>query len=68
MMTVGENIALALSANNAKEVIKSVVQKLLSDVNLQGKESAFPSQLSGGQTDGGHCSSISDEAKFNFSR
>ena len=32
-----------------KEVIKSVVQKLLSDVNLQGKESAFPSQLSGGQ-------------------
>jgi putative ABC transport system ATP-binding protein len=50
MMTVGENIALALSANNAKkEVIKSVVQKLLSDVNLQGKESAFPSQLSGGQ-------------------
>ncbi len=50
MMTVGENIALALSANNAKkEEIKSVVQKLLSDVNLQEKESAFPSQLSGGQ-------------------
>jgi len=50
MMTVSENIALALSANSAKkEEIKSVVQKLLSDVNLQGKESAFPSQLSGGQ-------------------
>jgi putative ABC transport system ATP-binding protein len=50
MMTVGENIALSLSANNAsKAKIKSVVQKLLSDVNLQGKESAFPSQLSGGQ-------------------
>jgi putative ABC transport system ATP-binding protein len=50
MMTVGENIALSLSANNApKAKIKSVVQKLLSDVNLQGKESAFPAQLSGGQ-------------------
>jgi putative ABC transport system ATP-binding protein len=50
MMTVGENIALSLSANNApKATIKSTVQKLLSDVNLQGKESAFPSQLSGGQ-------------------
>jgi putative ABC transport system ATP-binding protein len=50
MLTVGENIALSLSANNApKATIKSTVQKLLSDVNLQGKESAFPSQLSGGQ-------------------
>lgn len=50
MMTVGENIALSLAANNApKAKIKSVVEKLLSDVNLQGKESAFPSQLSGGQ-------------------
>jgi putative ABC transport system ATP-binding protein len=50
MMTVGENIALSLSANNApKAKIKWVVQKLLSDVNLQDKESAFPSQLSGGQ-------------------
>jgi putative ABC transport system ATP-binding protein len=50
MMTVGENIALSLSANNAsKAAIKTTVQKLLADVNLQGKESAFPSQLSGGQ-------------------
>ncbi|HYK74708.1 MAG TPA: ABC transporter ATP-binding protein [Pseudoneobacillus sp.] len=50
MMPVGENIALSLSANNAsKAKIKATVQKLLSDVNLEGKESAFPSQLSGGQ-------------------
>jgi putative ABC transport system ATP-binding protein len=50
MMTVGENIALSLSANNAsKATIQRTVQKLLSEVNLQGKESAFPSQLSGGQ-------------------
>jgi putative ABC transport system ATP-binding protein len=50
MMTVGENIALSLSANKAPQAtIQSVVQKLLTDVNLQGKESAFPSQLSGGQ-------------------
>ncbi|WP_423798371.1 ABC transporter ATP-binding protein [Neobacillus sp. SAB-20_R2A] len=50
MMTVGENIALSLTANNTpKNQIKTVVQKLLSEVNLQGKESAFPSQLSGGQ-------------------
>jgi putative ABC transport system ATP-binding protein len=50
MMTVGENIALSLSANNAsKSTINATVQKLLTDVNLQGKESAFPSQLSGGQ-------------------
>ena len=50
MMTVGENISLALSANHTpKTKIKSVVKKLLEDVNLQGKESAYPSQLSGGQ-------------------
>ncbi|WP_121663771.1 ABC transporter ATP-binding protein [Metabacillus litoralis] len=50
MMTVGENIALSLSANNAsKEKIKSTVSQLLSDVKLEGKESQFPSQLSGGQ-------------------
>ncbi|MFD2442476.1 ABC transporter ATP-binding protein [Bacillus sp. CGMCC 1.16607] len=50
MMTVGENIALALSANNASKAdIKSTVQKLIADVNLEGKESQFPSQLSGGQ-------------------
>ncbi|WP_077212573.1 ABC transporter ATP-binding protein [Bacillus dakarensis] len=50
MMTVEENIALSLNANNApKAKSKSVVKQLLSDVNLQGKELAFPSQLSGGQ-------------------
>lgn len=50
MMTVGENIALSLSANHTpKNEMKAIVQKLLSDVNLQDKESAFPSQLSGGQ-------------------
>ncbi len=50
MMTVGENIALALSANNAsKAKIKTTVRQLLSDVNLEGKETQFPSQLSGGQ-------------------
>ncbi|MBS4214684.1 MULTISPECIES: ABC transporter ATP-binding protein [Neobacillus] len=50
MMTVGENIALSLTANNTpKNEIKTIVQKLLSEVNLQGKESVFPSQLSGGQ-------------------
>lgn len=50
MMTVGENIALSLSANNTpKAEIKSTVQRLISEVNLEGKESQFPSQLSGGQ-------------------
>ncbi|ETI68843.1 ABC transporter ATP-binding protein [Neobacillus vireti] len=50
MMTVGENIALSLTANNTpKNEINTIVQKLLSEVNLQDKESAFPSQLSGGQ-------------------
>lgn len=50
MLTVGENIALSLLANNAsKEEIKSTVKRLLSAVNLEGKESQFPSQLSGGQ-------------------
>lgn len=50
MMTVGENIALALSANKAtKAEIHNRVQELLTDVNLEGKESQFPSQLSGGQ-------------------
>lgn len=50
MLTVGENIALSLLANNAsKAEIKSTVKRLLSAVNLEGKESQFPSQLSGGQ-------------------
>jgi ABC-type lipoprotein export system ATPase subunit len=50
MMTVAENIALSLSANKAsKAEIKSRVQQLIKDVNLEGKESQFPTQLSGGQ-------------------
>jgi ABC-type lipoprotein export system ATPase subunit len=50
MMTVAENVALSLSANKApKEEIKSTVEELLKDVNLETKESHFPSQLSGGQ-------------------
>ena len=69
MMTVGENIALALSANNAeKEVIKSVVQKLLSDVNLQGKESHSLPVKRRSTAAGSDCSSFSDEAWFNISR
>lgn len=50
MMTVAENIALPLSANKAsKSEINKRVQQLLKDVNLEVKESQFPSQLSGGQ-------------------
>jgi putative ABC transport system ATP-binding protein len=50
MMTAAENIALSLAANKAsKAEIKSKVQRLLEDVNLEGKGSQFPSQLSGGQ-------------------
>lgn len=50
MMTVGENVALSLSANKTpKSEIKTVVQQLLNDVGLESKASQFPSQLSGGQ-------------------
>lgn len=50
MMTVGENIALSLSAKNAsKSDIQATIKRLISDVNLEGKENVFPSQLSGGQ-------------------
>ncbi|MBS4196236.1 ABC transporter ATP-binding protein [Lederbergia citri] len=50
MMTVAENIALALSANKTpKDEILHRVKQLMKDVNLEGKESQFPSQLSGGQ-------------------
>jgi putative ABC transport system ATP-binding protein len=50
MMTVAENIALSLSANKTpSEEIATRVNQLLQDVNLEGKESHFPSQLSGGQ-------------------
>jgi putative ABC transport system ATP-binding protein len=50
MMTVSENIALSLSANKTpSEEIATRVNQLLQDVNLEGKESHFPSQLSGGQ-------------------
>ncbi|MBS4201074.1 ABC transporter ATP-binding protein [Bacillus sp. FJAT-49732] len=50
MLTVAENIALALSANKTpKDEISQRVKQLIKDVNLEGKESQFPSQLSGGQ-------------------
>jgi putative ABC transport system ATP-binding protein len=50
MMTVAENVALAMAANNAsKETIKTRVTELLKAVNLSEKENQFPSQLSGGQ-------------------
>ncbi|MGG1311455.1 ABC transporter ATP-binding protein [Cohnella laeviribosi] len=50
MMTVAENVGLPLAANKApKAEIKSRVQRLLKEVNLEDKETYFPSQLSGGQ-------------------
>ncbi|TMV47412.1 ABC transporter ATP-binding protein [Paenibacillus mesophilus] len=50
MMTVAENIGLSMAANKApKADIQARVQQLLKDVNLEGKQSHFPSQLSGGQ-------------------
>ncbi|WP_284642441.1 ABC transporter ATP-binding protein [Paenibacillus silviterrae] len=50
MMTVAENIALSLAANKApKAEIDSTVERLLREVNLEGKAGSFPSQLSGGQ-------------------
>lgn len=50
MMTVAENVGLSLAANKApKAEIKAKVRTLLKDVNLEEKESQFPSQLSGGQ-------------------
>jgi putative ABC transport system ATP-binding protein len=50
MMTVSENVGLSLSANKAPSAeIATRVSQLLKDVNLEGKESHFPSQLSGGQ-------------------
>jgi len=50
MMTVAENIALALAANRTpKAEIDRTVERLILEVNLEGKASSFPSQLSGGQ-------------------
>jgi putative ABC transport system ATP-binding protein len=50
MMTVAENIALALAANKTpKTEIEATVERLIDEVNLQGKAGHFPSQLSGGQ-------------------
>lgn len=50
MMTVAENIALSLSANKTpKREMDAIVEKLLREVNLEGKAANFPSQLSGGQ-------------------
>jgi putative ABC transport system ATP-binding protein len=50
MMTVAENIALALAANKTpKPEIDAAVERLIAEVNLEGKAGHFPSQLSGGQ-------------------
>jgi len=50
MMTVSENVALALAANKTpKTEIKSRVAELLDAVNLADKADQFPSRLSGGQ-------------------
>jgi putative ABC transport system ATP-binding protein len=50
MMTVAENIALALAANRTpKSEIDATVERLIREVNLEGKAGSFPSQLSGGQ-------------------
>ncbi|WP_159887953.1 ABC transporter ATP-binding protein [Paenibacillus puerhi] len=50
MMTVAENIALALAANKtSKAETDAIVTRLLSEVNLEGKANSFPAQLSGGQ-------------------
>ena len=49
-MTVEENVALPLRANNARSShIRLVVQKLLQDVHLSEKATCYPAQLSGGQ-------------------
>jgi len=49
MMTVAENVSLSLAANKASSSeIEARVKQLLREVNLEGKESHFPSQLSGG--------------------
>lgn len=50
MMTVAENIALSLAANKTpKAEIQAIVERLLRQVHLEGKDPNFPSQLSGGQ-------------------
>ncbi len=50
MMTVAENISLALAANRMpKADIDRTVARLIREVNLEGKASSFPAQLSGGQ-------------------
>jgi len=50
MMTVAENVGLALAANKTpKAETKAVVQRLLGEVHLSDKAASFPAQLSGGQ-------------------
>ncbi|MFD1413690.1 ABC transporter ATP-binding protein [Oceanobacillus jeddahense] len=50
MLTVAENIAFPLDADNVPQVeIKSRVNRLLKAVDLEGKGDMFPSVLSGGQ-------------------
>jgi cell division transport system ATP-binding protein len=50
MRTVWENVAYALEVSDASdEDIERRVPKVLAAVNLKGKESAYPDQLSGGE-------------------
>src|SRR5690606_5113501 len=50
MMTVAENVGLALAANRTpKDQAQKIVQQLLEEVGLADKAASFPSQLSGGQ-------------------
>ena len=50
MMTVAENVALSLAANQTpKSETKRTVDRLLQEVGLSDKAGQYPSQLSGGQ-------------------
>ncbi len=50
MMTVAENVGLALAANKTpKAETQKIVKQLLEEVGLADKAASFPSQLSGGQ-------------------
>lgn len=46
-LTVGENIAIGLKGKK-KEEVKLVIDKILKNVGLEGKETFYPRQLSGG--------------------
>ena len=70
MMTVGENIALALSANNApKAKDKISCTKIVIRCKSTRKRVSISLPVKRRSTAAGSdCSSVSDEAKFNFSR